>query len=199
VLRLVYHTKVFGSLNFEFSCPLVRIGSARDNHLVLLHSSVAPYHCALAWEEESFALLPATADERTPLDDAPRYGPGDTLVVGEVTLTVERSPNSISVPPPKAEQIAPGRTHRGYWKAAYEAVPEAARWLCTNCQLRFEDRQIHAIGLEGKRKHILCPQCSRELGLLQRDTPQRHSLMRAVDFVWRKLRRWIGLAPRRRR
>ena len=114
MLRLVYHTKVFGPLNFEFSRPLVRIGSAKDNHLVLLHPSVEPYHCALAWEEESFALLPPNAEETTPLDDAPRYAPGDTLVVGEVSLCVERSPNSIAVPPPPAEQIPPGRTHRGY-------------------------------------------------------------------------------------
>jgi hypothetical protein len=198
VLRLVYNTTVFGALHFEYSRSRVRVGSCRDNDLVLLHPSVEPYHCTLAWEEDSFALLPPHATEE-PYDDAPRYGPGDTLVVGELKLLVERSPNSIAVPPPKMEAQAAGRTHHGYWKADYAEVPSEARWSCPQCQLRFEDRQIHALGLAGRSKHILCPQCSRELELLTPAPPEAHGLLGVLNSGWRQLRRALGLRPPRRR
>lgn len=199
MLRLVYHTNVFGALHFEYSQPHVRVGSCRDNDLVLLHPSVEPYHCTLALAEDSLAVLPPNVTDE-PADDAPRYGPGDELVIGALTLRVERSPNTIAVPPPKVETQPAGRTHRGYWKADYEAVPEAARWLCAHCQLRFEDRQIHALGLEGRSKHIFCPQCSAELALLTPPPPELHGLLGALNSGWLKLRRALGLPqPQRRR
>lgn len=198
MLRLVYHTTVFGRLHFEYPRPRVRVGSARDNDLILLHPSVEPHHCTLLLEEDSLAMVPPHAAAEPPAD-APRYGPGDALVIGDLTLQIERSPNTIAVPAPKTEQGLPGRTHRGYWKADYEAVPETARWACERCQLRFEDRQIHALGLTGRSKHIFCPQCSAELALLTPTNASHGGFLGLMNSLYLKLRRALGFRPPRRR
>lgn len=199
MLRLVYHTTVFGPLHFEYAGPRVRIGSCRDNDLVLPHPSVRPYHCTLLLEENALSVLPPDAPDATAPGETPRYGPGDTLTIGDLTLGIERSPNTIAIPPPVTLPQLPGRNHKGYWLADYETVPDDARWRCGHCQLRFADRQIHAVGIEGGRKHILCPQCSQELELLTAPAPLRRGLLGVLDSGWRKLRRAFGLPARPRR
>lgn len=196
MLRLVYHTTVFGPLNLEYPGPRVRVGSCRDNDLVLPHPSVRPYHCTLLLTEDTVTVLPPDAGEARP-PDAPCYGPGDRLQIGELLLSIEHSPNTVAVPPPKAEALLPGRNHRGFWRADYKAVPDAARWLCSRCQLRFEDRQIRALGIEGGRKHILCPQCSLELALLAPAERELHGLLGALNSAWGQVRRAFGFSSRR--
>lgn len=194
MLRLVFDTTVFGPLHFEYPRPRIRVGSCRDNDLVLLHPSVQPYHCTLALEEDGLVVLPANTDAE-PDPTEPRLGPGDALQVGALTLRIERSPNSIAVPPPKREEPPVGRNHHGHWKADLPSVPDSARWLCDPCKLRFEDRQVRAIGLEGGRKHILCPQCSRELVLVKAGPRRRPGLLGVFDQSWHKLRRALGFRP----
>ena len=199
MLRLVHHTGVFGPLCFEYSQPVVRVGSCSDNDLVLLHPSVRPYHCALVFEEEAVRLVPVDAvwdlgeAGAEALAQAPCYGPGDTLPLGELSFQVEHSSNSMVVPE-MAEEVQPGagQTREGYWLAEFEGVPEEAHWWCPRCGLRFTNVQVRVLGLVAHRKYALCPKCSQKVDLLGID-PESRGLLGRLRNGWRRLTRdWRG-------
>lgn len=197
MLRLVYHTTVFGPLHFEFSKPLVRIGSCRDNDLVLPHSSIKPYHCILLFQEEAIQLLPPEAVQDGELvataSNASSYGAGDVLNVGEVALSVETSDQSVALPDAEARGhvIAPGKTAEGYWRAGSELAPVQARWLCPQCGIRLIDAQLHVMGLVGHRRHLLCPQCSHEVVPAVSDEAPSKGLILWLTKCWRCVKRWL--------
>lgn len=202
MLRLVYHTDLFGALYLEYNQPLVRVGSSSDNDLVLLHPSVSPHHCSLLFEEDSVRVLPADFQLRPeglpPGLEVPCYVEGDTLPIGEVPLLVEHSPNTVALPCPRAETVDTGLTPDGYWRADAGQAPPRARWLCRACAIRLEDRQITRIGLEKSRKHFLCPKCSHELELIRPQAAEETGLLAAIRSLKRRGLRWLGIRPRRR-
>jgi hypothetical protein len=202
VLRLVYQNSLFGPLHFEYPKAIVRVGSCRDNDLVLLHASVRPYHCVLVFDEAAVRLLPPeAADSQGVLENAPearRYGLGETLHIGDLALQVERSPNSVAVPPPAAAggSVLPGQTFDGYWRADFEAVPDEARWLCGRCRLRLTTPQVHVLGLVGGRKYPLCPKCSQTVELVVPIETGPRGLLGHLKAGWRQLQRFCGRARR---
>ena len=193
MLRLVYHSPLFGPLHFEYSKAVVRVGSCRDNDLVLLHASVRPYHCVLVFDEASLCLLPPEAVGNDGVLAAapagPRYEPGDTLHLGELDLQVERSPNSVAVPQLGVVATAqPGQTAEGFWRADFAAVPAEARWLCGRCGLRLTTPQVHVLGLVGRRKYALCPKCSQTLELVVPLEVGAKGLLGRLKSGWRQLK-----------
>ena len=192
MLRLVFQTGVFGPLRFEYTQRRVRIGSCRDNDLVLPHPSVRPYHCTLAIEEDWLAILGPHANEETPIEGATRLGPGDQLKVGELVLDIERSPNSVGVPVTEVSTPPNGRTAEGYWIVGWEGVPDTARWLCGTCSLRFEDEQVRAIGLAGRRRHVLCPVCSQHVAFVKPGSAAPRTFGGKVQRWGKKLLRAFG-------
>jgi hypothetical protein len=175
---LVYQSRLFGPLRFEYSKARIRVGSCRDNDLVIPHPSLQPYHCALVLEEDYVSVLPPNAREDFPLDHASQYAVGNDLVLGEVVFSIERSSSSVATPTIAPAQPSDGRTDAGFWKADFEGVPDAARWLCSRCGLRFEDVQVSKVGLVGKAKHIHCPTCGWNLTQVLPATPERPGTMR---------------------
>jgi hypothetical protein len=178
MVRLVYHSRLLGPLHFEYAHPRIRVGSCRDNDLVIPHPSLRPYHCTLALGEDSVTVLPPNAPEKLPPDQAPCFRIGEDLVLGEVVLRIEHSSKSVALP--TLEQIQPpdGRTPEGFWKADFGAVPDLACWLCAECGLRFEDAQTRVIGLVGRRRHIHCPICGRNLAWVQPAPPESSRTLR---------------------
>jgi hypothetical protein len=202
MLRLVHHTSVFGPLCFEYSRRVVRVGSCSDNDLILLHPSVRPYHCVLLFAEDTVQLVPKEAVSDLGVEDkavvaaAPSYRPGDLLPVGEVRFRVEHSSNSMTLPE-APEVVAPGvgLTREGYWRADFEGVPEAARWWCPRCGLRFTNVQVRVLGLVAHRKYALCPKCSLKVDLLGLD-PESRGLLGRLRTGWRRLRRELAQGSR---
>ena len=197
MLRLVYQSTLFGPLHFEYSKAIVRVGSCRDNDLVLLHPSVQPYHCVLVFAETSLCLLPPQAvggdAVLEPAPAGPRYVAGGTLQIGELVFQVERSPNSVAVPEFRTATTAtPGQTREGYWRADFAAVPDEARWLCGRCRLRLATSQVHVLGLVGGRKYALCPKCSQTVELIVPLESGRPGLLGRLKAGWRDLKRVCG-------
>jgi len=192
MLRLVFQTGVFGPLRFEYNQRRVRVGSCRDNDLVLPHPSVHPYHCTLALEEDWLAVLGPHAPEETPIEGVPILGPGDKLNVGDLVLDIERSPNSVGVPVARPEGAPAGRTAEGYWMVGWYGIPDAARWLCGTCSLRFEDEQVRSIGLAGRRRHVLCPVCSQHVAFVRPGPAAPSTFGGKIQHWGRKLLRIFG-------
>ncbi len=192
MLRLTYRTGVFGPLRFEYTKRRVRVGSCRDNDLVLPHPSIQPYHCTLAFEEDWLAVLQPNAPEDSPVEGTRWLGPGDRLELGELVLEIERSPNSVGLPS-TAAPVEPGdRTPEGYWIAKAPVIPETARWLCGTCDLRFEDAQVRVIGLAGRRRHALCPVCSHHVAFVRMNPSAGLSFTAKARNGWKKFLRALG-------
>ncbi len=204
MLRLVFRSGVFGPMYFEYPRPCIRVGSSQDNDLVLPHPSVHPYHCQLWMEEDGLAVLSPDAPAADPGPRAPRYGEGQALMIGELRLEIERSPNSIVVPVDTPVVPAnPAQDERGYWFAEHPEVPLTARWLCTPCERRFDDGQVKVIGLVGARKHVLCPICSQRLIWAQITPPAPKGtvawLRKCGRWAWWLVLKLLGFKPRRPR
>lgn len=191
MLRLVYHTTTFGPLHLDYDDAVVRAGSSRDNDLIILHESVQPHHCLLLFEEEAVIVL--SFEEGMPVppqevpDDAPRFGVGDILHVGQLPFEIERSPNSVAVVRDNwSETTNDGKTPEGYWKADALYAPDEARWLCDFCRIRLLDRQLKLLGLQGRKKHLLCPVCGHEVTLFSTGTKKDGSIGQKLRSVWKQ-------------
>lgn len=191
MLRFVYDNSLFGPLNFEFTNPRVRVGSCRDNDLVIPHPSVRPYHCTLALDEDSVAVLPPHAGEDTPLDSAPRYSPGDQIALGEIVLRVERSANSVGLPVVETLSTPDGRSPEGFWRADFPEVPATAGWLCSQCLLRFEHSEVRVIGLVGRRNHAHCPVCGRTVAWMKPRVPAPRGVKARMTALARTVSKWL--------
>ena len=167
MVRLVYHSHIFGPISLEYQQPVVTVGCESGNDLVLPHPSVRPCHCQLLMQEESVILCPLPGE---PVENLGNNGErreffvGDQLVIGEVLFEVRHSSNTVAIPclGVPAPETAPAAS------TANAAVPAAAMaglaepgYYCSNCQAFFPDAIVTRIGLKGRQKHLLCPQCSR--------------------------------------
>jgi len=163
VLKLVYHTGVFGPIDLEYDRPLIRVGSSEDNDLVLRHPSIEPYHCLLLFRGERLLCLPPINPLPSPGDHAvlngPEFGLGDTLTIGELRFSLLHSSNTIALPElqsaPPLPELPPDLA------APPPAEPRTdARYYCPHCRVVVPEEQLKRVGLVGHPKRILCPKCS---------------------------------------
>jgi pSer/pThr/pTyr-binding forkhead associated (FHA) protein len=102
VLKLVYHTPVFGPIDLEYAGPVVRAGRSEDNDLVLRHPSVEPHHCLLVFRgEKVLCLAPGQAiSSQTDLGSVtgPEFGVGDQISIGELQFTLAHSAQTVALP-----------------------------------------------------------------------------------------------------
>jgi hypothetical protein len=164
VLKLIYHTAVFGSIDLEYHRPVIRVGRSEDNDLVLRHPSVAPHHCLLVFLGEKVLCLPPS--QPIPADPwsltGPELGPGDPLLIGDLQFSLVHSSNTVAVP----EVHAPGSMGGAREDPAAIGTEEEAsqpRYYCTYCRAFIPDAQVKRMGLLGHAKRNLCPKCSRPL------------------------------------
>jgi hypothetical protein len=167
VLKLIYHTAVFGPIDLEYSGPVVRAGSSEDNDLVLRHPSIEPHHCLLLFRGEKVLCL--SPDEAVSAETdlgsltGPEFGAGDALKIGELQFRLAHSARTVAIPTVHGQA---GRAGAAEGYSATEASKSASprRYFCAHCRVSIPDAEVKRLGVVGHAKRHLCPRCS---GLLE--------------------------------
>jgi len=158
MLKLIYHTAVFGPIDFEYEKPVIRVGRSEDNDLVLRHPSIEPYHCLLVFRGEKVLCLPPSKTEPSPAELRNRVGPefgiGEQLTIGELRFTFAHSSRTVAIP----------GVH-GQDSPAEAAPAPPGQYYCANCRKYYQETEVRRVGLVGHAKRCLCPKCSRVLEL----------------------------------
>jgi hypothetical protein len=166
VLKLIYHTAVFGPIHFEYDRPVIRVGSSEDNDLVLRHPSVEPHHCLLVFRDETVLCLPPSEDLRSQTDlrnlTGPEFGPEDPMWIGELQFSLAHSPRSVSVPEVYGKRGTSGASEDDPATGTGPAANQR-RYYCTHCRAFIQDAEVKRVGLVGHAKRNLCPKCSHQL------------------------------------
>ena len=164
MLKLIYNSPVFGTIDFEYYRPLVSVGRAEDNDLVLRHASVELHHCFLLFRGEKVICLPRSKLPPDPTElpqvSGRELGSGDSLWIGELQFTLGHSSSSVTLhavsAPEELSEFAPG-------KAALEPAVVERQFYCPQCRISIPETQVKRVGLVGHAKRNLCPKCSRVL------------------------------------
>jgi hypothetical protein len=159
VLKLIYHTHVFGPIDFEYDRPSVRVGSDPANDLVLSHPSVSAFHCVLVFQDEKVIWLRPEACELSEPDllamTGQEFAAGDRFLVGELEFQLDHSSRSVAL-----------HRHQAFQEDAQQT--ENCRHFCPNCRRFIPEQDVKRVGLVGQPKRELCPQCSRLLEVVIR-------------------------------
>ncbi len=155
MLKLVYHTAVFGPIDLEYDRPLIRVGSSEDNELVLRHSSIDPHHCLLLFRGEKVLCLPPSHNPPPPSElshlTGNELGFGDVLKIGELEFSLAHSPNTVSLPE------VPGSMNDVVEDPEIGSQPH---YYCAHCRISIRHPDVKHVGLVGHGKRNLCPKCS---------------------------------------
>jgi hypothetical protein len=174
VLKLIYHTAVFGPIDLEYDRPVIRVGCSEDNDLVLRHPSVEPHHCLLVFRGEKVLYLPPGQDypAQTDLQNLTglELGPGDPLRIGELQFSLAHSSRSVAVPEMHGQGSKAGAS-QGNAAAGTGEGAGGGRYYCAHCRAFIRGAEVKRVGLVGHAKRSLCPKCS---GLLETEPePQK--------------------------
>ena len=167
MLKLIYHTAVFGPIDLEYDRPVIRVGRSEDNDLVLRHPSVEPHHCLLVFRGDRVLCLPPSEaiDSETDLGSltGPELGPGDPMRIGDLQFSLAHSSKTVAVPEIQSQGLT-ARVWEG--EAATETGEEAnqRQYYCAHCRTFIQEAEVKRVGLVGHAKRKLCPKCS---GLLE--------------------------------
>ena len=163
MLKLIYHTAVFGPLDFEYDRPLIRVGSSEDNDLVLRHPSVQPHHCLLLFRDEKVLRLPPGQQLPSAADlpdlTGPEFGPGDLLQFGDLQFSLAHSSRTVAIHQALSQYPATGASEGGP-TIGPETRPGQPRYYCPNCRAFIQEAAVKRVGLVGHAKRNLCPKCS---------------------------------------
>jgi hypothetical protein len=178
VLKLIYHTAVFGPIDFEYDRPIIRVGRSEDNDLVLRHPSVEPHHCFLLFRDEKVFCLPPSEVPPSPAElphlTGQEFGSGDCLWIGELQFTLAHSSTTVALHVLRQQdailEAVNGETS--------EAAPtDQTRFFCPQCQKFIPEAAVKKVGLVGQPKRNLCPKCSRLLEMQEetRKAPEKQA------------------------
>ncbi len=160
MLKLIYHTTVFGPIEFEYDQPIIRVGRAEDNDLVLRHPSVEPHHCLLAFRGEKVLCLPPSQADLSQIDVSclrgSELGAGDVLRIGGLQFSLAHSTRTVALPEVRGQGSTAEDTARN-------GMAREARYYCAHCRKFIRDSDVKRVGLVGHAKRNLCPKCSRLL------------------------------------
>jgi len=163
VLKLIYHTAVFGPIHLEYDRSAIRVGRSEDNDLVLRHPSVEPHHCLLVFRDEKVLCLPPSQNVPSEFEleglTGPEFGPGDQLRIGEVEFSLVHSPRTVAIPEIHRPDSRAGAWKEGRSSGAEEGASDG-RYFCAHCQLPLSITEVKRVGLVGHAKRFLCPKCS---------------------------------------
>ena len=167
MLKLIYHTAVFGPIDLEYDRPVIRVGRSEDNDLVLRHPSVEPYHCLLVFRGEKVLYLPPSQTIPLPTDlpslTGPELGPGDPIRIGELQFSLAHSSRTVAVPEVHSQELTAGISEGDAATGTGEEAGQR-RYYCAHCRALIQDVAVKRVGLVGHAKRNLCPKCS---GLLE--------------------------------
>jgi hypothetical protein len=166
VLKLIYHTAVFGPIDLEYDRAVIRVGRSEDNDLVLRHPSVEPHHCLLVFRGEKALCLPASQSIPSEADlgslTGPEFRVGDTVGIGELQFSLAHSSRTVAVPGTHS-QAASGDGADSATRAQSHGETSQARYYCAHCRTFIREAEVKHVGLVGHAKRNLCPKCSRML------------------------------------
>lgn len=167
MVKLVYHTSL-GPISLEYDQAVINVGSAADNELVLPHPSVQPYHCRISFQPDSLTVLAAEGGSGV----TEEVGVGNRFHVGEVSFEVQHSGGAVAIP---VDALA---SHQ------LPADDPDAPYFCQNCDVHFHEHEVKRIGIQGRGKHLLCPRCSRPVGLTKPvEAPRESFFRRAIKAI----------------
>jgi hypothetical protein len=175
MLKLIYHTTVFGPIDLEYDRPVIRVGRSEDNDLVVGHPSVEPHHCLLVFRGEKVLCLPpdqivGSSAELEGLS-GPGLGAGDSLWIGDLEFSLAHSTNTVAVPDFHTPGSVTGAGGGDQRTGAGEEEGQG-RYYCPHCRAWIQEAQVKRVGLVGRAKRDLCPKCS---GLLETETDPRQT------------------------
>jgi hypothetical protein len=184
--RVNFHLEGVGACSQELGWGVFRLGRAEDNHVVISHASVSSHHCELEISENQILIRDLGSTNGTFLNgqsvQSAVVPEEHTLVLGSVTVSIERPAAQVSVPQltvkaePKSVQFDDG-TWSCEW---HEAV--SAQWQCPQCGGKFCSHCIRQLRLSGGRAHRFCPKCSTHI------EPFTQSAKRPSTSVWSKVK-----------
>lgn len=183
MLKLIYHTAVFGPIDLEYDRPVIRVGRNEDNDLVLRHPSVEPHHCLLVFRDEKVLCLPPSQAIPSQTDlrslTGPELGPGDPIRIGDLQFSLAHSSRTVAVPEVHSQGSTAGASEGD---AATGTGKEASqqRYYCAHCRAFIQDAEVKRVGLVGHAKRNLCPKCS---GLLEMEPEPPKPLKGSVHGV----------------
>ena len=189
MLKLIYHTAVFGPIDLEYDRPVIRVGSSEDKDLVLRHPSVEPYHCLLVFRDEKVLYLPPSEALPSPSDlrslTGPELGAGDPIQIGELQFSLAHSSKTVSVPEVHGHGSTTGAAEGD---AATGTGEEASRkrYYCARCRAFIQDAEVKHVGLVGHAKRSLCPKCS---GLLETEPEPQPPAPEVKKRLWQAVRK----------
>ena len=177
MLKLIYHTVVFGPIDLEFDGPVIRVGRSEDNDLVLRHPSIEPYHCLLVFRGEKVLCLPPSQDVPAQTElrhlTGPEFGIGDSLQIGDLRFSLAHSPRTVGVPGIDSPGSLTGDSECDTaFRRDVELRPGG--YYCAHCRRWIPDAEVKRVGLVGRAKRDLCPKCSRPL----ETRPERAKVLR---------------------
>jgi RNase P subunit RPR2 len=165
VLKLIYHTAVFGPIDLEFDRPVISVGRSEDNDLVLRHPSILPHHCLLVFRGERLFCLPPRQPIPTPNElpnlTGPELGPADSLQIGELQFTLASSARTVALPDQSQGSVNDAAESSA--TGGIEGGTGQRRYYCAYCRTFVPDAEVKRVGLVGHVKRDLCPKCSRLL------------------------------------
>jgi hypothetical protein len=163
VLKLIYHTAVFGPIDLEYDRPVIRVGRSEDNDLVLRHPSVQPHHCLLVFRGEKVLCLLPTQAIPAPTDlqslPGPEFGPGDPLWIGDLQFGLAHSSKTVALPEVHSQGSTAGASQDDATTGTGEEANQP-RYYCAHCRAFIREAEIKHVGLVGHAKRNLCPKCS---------------------------------------
>jgi hypothetical protein len=190
VLKLIYHTTVFGQIDLEYDGPAVRVGCSEDNDLVLRHPSVEPHHCLLIFRGEKVLYLsPGDAvSSQTDLGSlaGPEFGVGDQLTIGELQFSLAHSARTVAIP--EVHRLEPGADGA----AGTSEGTSQRRFFCARCRVFISYTEVKHLGLVGRAKRYLCPKCS---SLLQLEPEPCKSMSGPKKWLRRAVRSLTASPP----
>jgi hypothetical protein len=188
VLKLVYHTAVFGPIDLEYDRQVIRVGSSEDNDLVLRHPSVEPHHCRLGFRGENVIFVPPDQEITSETElcrlPGPEFGAGDRIRIGEVEFTLAHSSKSVAIPEAWSQATATA----GSAESASGGEANQPRFFCPKCLAFLQESEVKQVGLVGHTKRLLCPKCStpvNEEAVPQKPQPRRKGMLKGlVKLKW---------------
>ena len=163
MLKLIYHTAVFGPIDLEYSGPAVRAGRSEDNDLVLRHPSVEPQHCLLVFRGEKVLYLPPghAISSQTDLRSltGPEFGAGDNIKIGELQFSLAHSARTVALPQVYSQEEGARASEADSATGASKGA-SPRRYFCAHCRVFIPDAEVKRLGVIGHAKRCLCPKCS---------------------------------------
>ncbi len=168
MLKLIYHTAALGPIELEYNRPVIRVGSSRNNDLVLGHPSVEPFHCQLVFREEKLLCIPSSQTISPGTDlwslRGPEYGAGEQLWIGELQFSLAHSALSVAIPGMPRQELE-RETVKTEPPNNVDKTADSVSYYCPQCCAYFHSTVVRRVGLVGSAKRCLCPRCSRILDI----------------------------------